>query len=544
MTALNFLKDMRKLLALIILTSILIGCAPANQPALQPTPHPAPTQRADPTPETASAAWWHDAIFYEIFVRSFNDSNGDGIGDFNGITQKLDYLQQLGVNAIWLMPIHPSPSYHGYDVLNYYAVNPDYGTMADFKNLLNEAHKRNIKIIIDFVLNHTSNQHPFFVDANSNPNSKYRDWYVWSDTPGDHWYQGNGGYYFGLFCDCMPDLNYRNPAVTKQMFNVTKYWLENIGVDGFRLDAAKHLIEEGNKIENTNSTHEWLKGFYTFYKSVNPNAYTVGEVYGAGAFLGTKYTQQLDHIFNFELASGIVNSVGGESNTGINSAWNFTLKDISNGEYATFLTNHDQNRVMSVLNGNGAKAKLAAVMLLTSPGTPFIYYGEEIGMQGKKPDEDIRLPMQWNADANAGFTTGTSWRAPNADYSQVNVAAQEQDPNSLLNLYRMLTKLRVEHPALRSGKLIILETSNAGVYAVVRSDSKENILVLVNLKGTPISDYALSLNENILPAGKLTPESLLDSTQAASLTIAGGALKDYKPLTELPPYQAYIFQLK
>ncbi len=341
----------------------------------------------------------------------------------------------------------------------------------------------------------------------------------------------------------MPDLNYRNPEVTRQMFNVTKYWLD-IGVDGFRLDAAKHLIEEGNKIENTDSTHAWLKGFYTFYKSLNPNAYTVGEVYGAGAFLGTKYTQQLDHIFNFELASGIINSVSGESNSGINSAWKFTLKDISNGEYATFLTNHDQNRVMSVLNGNEDKAKLAAVMLLTSPGTPFIYYGEEIGMQGKKPDEDIRLPMQWSADANAGFTTGKPWRAPHANYSQVNVAAQEKDPQSLLNLYRALTKLRAEHSALQTGSLTLLDTGNTGVYAILRHDDTENILVLINLKGTSITDYGLSLKDKLLPDNTFSLNSLLDTTKATSLTVNGGIFASYKPVSELPPYQAYIFQLK
>jgi alpha-amylase len=535
---------MKKLLALIVLTSILIGCAPATQPTLQPTPEPASTQTATPAPETESAQWWHDAVFYEIFVRSFNDSNGDGIGDFNGITQKLDYLQALGVNALWLMPIHPSPSYHGYDVLNYYAVNPQYGSMADFKNLLNEAHQRDIKIIIDFVPNHTSSQHPFFVDANSSPTSKYRDWYVWSDKSGDHWHQGNGGYYYGYFCDCMPDLNYRNPEVTKQMFEVTRYWLEDIGIDGFRVDAAKHLIEEGKKLENTDSTHEWFKGFYTFYKGVNPNAYTVGEIYGAGAFIATKYTEQLDHIFNFDVASGIINSVNGEANTSINSAWTFTLKDITNGDYATFLTNHDQNRVMSVLNGKVEKAKLAAVMLLTSPGTPFIYYGEEIGMQGKKPDEDIRLPMQWSADVNAGFTTGTPWRAPNANYVEVNVAVQDKDTNSLLNLYRTLTKLRVEHPVLRSGSLTVLETGNPGVYAILRHSDTESILVLINLKGTSISDYGLNLKEKLLPDDTLSPISLLGTITAATLTVNGGTFTGYKPVTELPPYQAYIFQLK
>jgi len=544
LTALNFLIDMKKLFALIILTSILVGCVPSNQTTLQTTPQSDSAQSADSAPETGSTQWWHEAVFYEIFVRSFNDSNGDGIGDFNGIVQKLDYLQELGVNAIWLMPIQPSPSYHGYDVLNYYEVNPEYGTMDDFKSLLEEAHQRDMKIIIDLVLNHTSSQHPFFVDANSAPNSKYRDWYVWSNDPGDHWHQGNGGYYYGLFWDGMPDLNYRNQEVTDEMFNATKYWLEDIGIDGFRIDAAKHLIEEGAKLENTEATHEWFKGFYTFYKSIDSNAYTVGEVFGAGAFLATTYTGQMDQIFNFELASGIVNSVNGESNSGIYSAWTFTLNEITNGDYATFLTNHDQNRVMSVLSGREEKAKLAAIMLLTAPGTPFIYYGEEIGMQGKKPDEDIRLPMQWNADINAGFTTGTPWRAPDANYTQVNVATQNDDPNSLLNLYRTLTKLRVDHPILRNGSVSVLETGNTGVYAILRSGADENILVLINLKGTPISDYALDLKEKILRDGPLSPVSLLDSTSATPLAINDGIFTEYKPVPELTSYQAFIFQLK
>lgn len=543
MTALLFFTIMRKLLTLLLCASLLLGCVPAT-----PTPPPTPTTEYAqiPTPpiETESAEWWRDAVFYEIFVRSFNDSDGDGIGDFNGITIKLDYLEELGIDAIWLMPIHPSPSYHGYDVLNYFAVNPEYGTMDDFKNLLNEAHRRGIRVIIDLVLNHTSDKHPFFVEASSSPDSKYRDWYVWSDTPGNQWYEANGGYYFGFFWSGMPDLNYRNPQVTEQMYKVTGYWLNQIGIDGFRIDAAKHLIEEGDKLENTDATHEWFKKFYTFYKTEEPTAYTVGEVYAAGAFLATKYEGQMDQIFNFEVASGAVNSIGGESNTGINGAWTFTLKDIQDGDYATFLTNHDQNRVMSVLNGNEQKAKLAAVMLLTAPGTPYIYYGEEIGMQGKKPDEDIRLPMQWSADANAGFTTGIPWRPPDSRYLNVNVAEQDQDPNSLLNLYRTLIHLRRNHAVLRTGTLTVLDTDNAGVYAILRSAGDESMIVLVNLKGTPISDYSLSLQESTLPDSTLTPISLLDTTTAAPLTIINGIFSEYKPIPELPAYQAYIFQLK
>ena len=501
----------KRLFALLSVIVILTACVPATStPAPISTLPPTP----QPTPEATQLPWWRNAIFYEIFVRSFYDTDGNGIGDFNGITQKLDYLQELGINAIWLMPIHPSPSYHGYDVINYYAVNSEYGTMDDFKNLLSEAHKRGIHIVIDLVLNHTSSQHPFFVEANSGPDSKYRNWYIWSDAAvSSDWHQGNAGYYFGHFCDCMPDLNYRNPEVTAQMENMVRFWLHDVGVDGFRIDAAKHLIEEGNKIEDTQSTHDWFKGFYTFYKSIEPEAYTVGEVYGAGASVVKSYTgDQLDQIFNFEMSSGFINSVNGESNSGVNSAIKFALQDMPDFNFATFLTNHDQNRTMSVFNGNLGKAKAAATLLLTSPGTPFIYYGEEIGMQGKKPDEDIRLPMQWSADANAGFTTATPWRAPASDYQQVNVALENEDSASLLNYYRTLTKLRLEHPALNGGEISLMETDNPGVYAVLRSSGSEKILVLVNLKDTPISDYQLSLEESLLSDGVIVPKTLFGTT--------------------------------
>ncbi|MGE5378569.1 MAG: alpha-amylase family glycosyl hydrolase, partial [Bacteroidota bacterium] len=427
------IKRIRLTLLILFLIS---ACSQIQQ---LPFPTPSPTTTAPlPTPtvvQETPVPWWQEAVFYEIFVRSFSDSNGDGIGDLNGVTSNLDYLQNLGVNAIWLMPVHPSPSYHGYDVLNYYAINPDYGTMDDFKHLLNEAHKRNIHVIIDLVLNHTSDQHPFFQDALRGPQSKYRDWYVWSDTDqGVGWHLAPGDqpvYYYGQFCDCMPDLNYRNPEVTAQMENVARYWLEKVGVDGFRLDAAKHLIEEGKVIENTKSTHEWLKGFFKAYKADNPNAYTVAEVFGADASLAKTYTgNQVDQVFNFEIASGILNSVNGGSNSGINSALTFALQDLPHGEYATFLTNHDQNRVMSQVVGDVDKARVAAGLLLTAPGVPFIYYGEEIGMSGSKPDEQIRTPMQWTAGTGAGFTSGTPWEPVNSDYSSVNVASESGDSTS------------------------------------------------------------------------------------------------------------------
>ncbi len=499
-----------------------------------------------PRPNVGRDAWWREAVFYEIFVRSFCDTNGNGIGDFNGITQNLDYIQALGVDALWLMPIHPSPSYHGYDVVNYYAVNHEYGTMDDFKRLLEEAHKRDIRIVIDLVINHTSSQHPFFRDARNDPASKYRDWYVWSETSGGNgWHAGEGGFYFGFFCDCMPDLNFRNPQVTEQVLTVTDYWLNEIGVDGFRVDAAKHLIEEGDVRENTLATHEWYKGFYTAYKKQKSDAYTVGEVFGAGSSVVKSYTgDQLDQIFNFEMSSGFVNSANGGANSGIVSAIKFALQDMPDFNFAMFLTNHDQNRSMSVFNGKVGKAKAAATLMLTSPGTPFIYYGEEIGMQGRKPDEDIRLPMQWSADANAGFTSGKPWRAPDPGYAQVNVAAQDAEPDSLLNHYRALTKLRAEQDALRNGEIVLLDTGNTGVYGAIRKSGKNIILILVNLTDAPISNYKLTLKEKLLPNRSFTPALLLGMGNVNSLSVAKGGFVGYQPLDELTPYGSYIFLVK
>ena len=490
-----------------------------------------------------SQPWWQEAVFYEIFVRSFYDSDGDGIGDFNGITQKLNYLEDLGITGIWLMPIHPSPSYHGYDVVNYYDVNPEYGTIDDFKHLLEEAHSRDIRIIMDLVLNHTSREHAFFAEANSDPGSSYRDWYIWSDSDqGDYWHEGNQGFYYGFFWDGMPDLNYRNRDVTTEMFNVMRFWLEDMGIDGFRIDAAKHLIEEDGKVENTPGTHEWYKEFFEYYKSISPNAYTVGEAFGAGGFIAKTYERQFDHIFNFELAGGFVSSARTGTNTPVNSAIKFALKDKPDFSFATFLTNHDQDRVMSVLDGDVEKAKIAAFLLLTSEGTPFIYYGEEIGMQGRKPDENIRLPMQWNSEANAGFTTGTPWRDLNEDHLQVTVAAQEDSSDSLLNHYRELINLRADHSAMQIGKTFLVDTGNSAVYAILRADENESLLVLANLGGEAISDYSLTLRETASMDGTYEAEVLFGSGEPSALEVTQGGFQNYQPIPELGPYSTFVLR--
>jgi alpha-amylase len=538
------MEIMKRLFALTLLLILFVSCAPTatgtQLPAASPTVLPASS-----SPTAIPHTWWRDAVFYEIFVRSFYDTNADGIGDFNGVTQKLDYLQSLGVNAIWLMPIQPSPSYHGYDVTDYYTVNPQYGTMNDFKRLLSEARSRDMRVIIDLVLNHTSSQHPWFIEANSNPQSKYRNWYVWSDTdPGDGWHPGIGGYYFGLFCDCMPDLNYRNPEVTAEMEKMARFWLNDIGIDGFRVDAAKHLIEESGKIENTAATHEWLKGFYDAYKADKPNAYAVGEVYGAGGLIAKTYTGQLDEVFNFELASGFVNSANGGSNSGVTSAIKLTLKDMPGGQYATFLTNHDQNRGMSLFNGKVDKAKVAASLLLTAPGTPFIYYGEEIGMEGQKPDEDIRLPMQWSADtATAGFTSSAPWRAPGTKTVSTNVAIEDKDPNSLLNHYRALIALRKGHPALQTGALTLLETGNSAVYAILRYEADETVMVVINLGSQPVRAYSLYLAGSRLIDGPYSMNIIFGTGNVPPLKISNGKFDAYQPRPELAPFETLVISM-
>jgi len=537
---------MRKtLILLLLLASILTSCQPAAETETPP-----------------AHVWWNDAVFYEIFVRSFNDSNGDGIGDFNGITEKLDYLNDgdpntatdLGVTGIWLMPIFPSPSYHGYDVTDYYGVNPQYGTMDDFKHLLAEANKRGIRVIIDLVINHTSDQHPWFKDAKRNKKSEYRDWYIWSETDLGYkgpwnqrvWHSSTTGFYYGIFTSNMPDLNFENRQVTKEIEKIMDFWLTDVGVDGFRMDAIKHLVEEGKVQENTQATHEWLqKNFYPTYKGINPEALAVGELFGNDMNSISKYVdnQQFDMAFNFQLASAFISSANSRSASYTSRTLELSSKVLDNSQYAPFLTNHDQDRVMSELRGDVDKAKVAASLLLTSPGTPFLYYGEEIGMQGRKPDENIRLPMQWSDAENAGFTTGKPWRAPNSDYTAINVAAQNEDVNSLLNHYRALVNLRNAHPALRVGNYAAIKTDNDRLFASLRVSADEAVIVLINTGEEPIKGFSLELANSTLPAGDYFLTSLFGSplTLSALANQQGGFTLQAD--SAIPAYSAIILQL-
>lgn len=546
-------------LILILTTILAAGCTPRSTPTPAPTPVPVePTATQLPPPE---AGWWETAVFYEIFVRSFYDSNGDGVGDFNGITEMLDYLNDgdpatttdLGITGIWLMPIFPSPSYHGYDVTDYLAVNPQYGTLDDFKRLLDEAHKRGIHIIIDFVINHTSTYHPWFQSAVADKASPYRDYYIWSETnPGYAgpwgqvvWIPSSTGYYYAVFWDQMPDLNLKNEKVTQEIYAAARFWTEEVGVDGFRIDAARHLIENGEAQVNTPDTHAWFKGFRTFYKSVDPQVMAVGEIWDSTSSVA-EYLRgdELDLAFNFDFADTLLGALQGANTAALKFVIKYEMARVSDTLFATFLTNHDQNRVMNALNGDAQKARIAATILLTFPGVPFIYYGEEIGMSGAKPDEDIRRPMQWTSWTHAGFTSGTPWRAPYKDYPTVNVAGQSLDPDSLLSLYRQLIDLRNQNPALQNGSLQAVDSQHTQIVAYLREDAEHTFLVLANFGKQPAKNIALKVESSQM-SGTISPRMLIGTGSPAGLTVnAQGGFEAYEPLAEIPAWSALVIQLR
>jgi glycosidase len=334
-------------------------------------------------------------------------------------------------------------------------------------------------------------------------------------------------------------LNYNNPAVTAEMQAVTRFWLEEMGVDGFRLDAIKYLVEEGASIESTPGTHAWLQDFHTFYKGVNPRALTVGEVWSTGDVAARYVGDEMDIVFEFELAGAILESAVSGRKVNVERAQQKVSATYPPGQFATFLANHDQNRARSRLL-NDEQAKLAATLQLTFSGVPFIYYGEEIGMQGTKPDENIRRPMQWTPDG--GFTTGQPWHAYYEDYPERHVAAQNNDPASLLSHYRALIRLRSEHSALRTGGWLPVGTDNRSVYAFLRADNEAVILVLVNLGRKPVEEYSLNL-----PAGPFSsshqPSLLLGGGKLSTPEVnAEGGFDEYRPLDALPPYGSYIIQ--
>jgi glycosidase len=466
--------------------------------------------------ERKSIAEFPDGVVYEIFIQSWADGNGDGIGDFKGATQKLDYLEELGVSAVWLMPIMPSPSYHKYDVTDYKAIHPDYGTMEDFKSFLAEAHKRNIKVVIDMIINHTAADHPWFQEAKKSKDNPYRDYYVWADRDSiadqiakkevtqdsdniTQWHAVDNKkeeeHYYGFFWGGMPDLNFDSPKVREEIYDIGRFWLEDIGVDGFRLDAAKHIFPD----DRLKDSYKFWQEYRDEMRKIKPDVYLVGEVWASSEIV-KEFAKGLPALFNFDLAGSIQQSVIQGKNVAATiegPKWvNLQNEDLisrlikqrevfqsATDDYqdAIFLSNHDQNRVMSNFKGDTNKAKMAASILLTLPGTPYIYYGEEIGMLGKKPDPNIREPFLWaNAESDSLRTT---WMDPEFTLGKtVNPLSQQiDDPNSLFNHYEKWIQLRNQNEILTKGGIEQFDNQNINLLAFTRVLAKEKLHIIHNL---------------------------------------------------------------
>ncbi|MDO9629971.1 MAG: alpha-amylase family glycosyl hydrolase [Acholeplasmataceae bacterium] len=482
---------MKKILSLFALIFILILMTACNQN---------PTEPNDPTPSDPTEVINlrevnpTNDVYYQIFVRSFADSNGDGIGDLNGITDNLDYLEELGITALWLLPINPSPSYHGYSVTDYYDIESDYGTMADFENLIEKAAAKDIKIVIDLVINHTSDQHPWYLSAFASSSSPYRDYYIW---------QGNNA--FESFVGGMKDLNFRNPAVIEEVKNIMDFYLDK-GVHGFRVDAAKHLLEGINApFENT----LLLLDLNLHIKEKYPNSFIVSEVFEYNYLAYADYYIGSDSVFNFSAASNIWDKVGNGNNRHLfvsnlkrgYDAFRYIDPDFVD---SPFIGNHDLDRIASMGGfstfNTKEKITLAARILLTLPGSPFIYYGDELGMKGYRYegtniagygvvyDEYRRQPFLWG-----NSLIETTWLpSDGSNNSTQNLAAQRADQNSLFNVYKDIIEVRRNNPALMYGNdFSAYKGNNSSIQGYVRHYQYETInqavLVIHNLSSDPIT---------------------------------------------------------
>lgn len=479
--------------------------------------------------------WWKETVFYQIYMPSYADSNGDGYGDFKGITGKLDYLSGLGIKGIWLTPFLKSPKVdNGYDVADYYAIDPVYGTMTDFDNFLKEAHKRGIKVIMDMVLNHTSTDSKWFQEAKKSKNNPYRDYYIWKDKP-NNWESFFGGtawqidtatnqYYYHKFNVRMADLNWANPQVVSEAQEVLKFWL-NAGVDGFRLDVINFLTTNGitidNPVKDGKQEHKYdidqagvKNAMRTIKATVNEYAgrFTVGEIGSDKIEVLQQYQGEdlLDVVFNFNFGS-----IPAFSSERIYKELQSMEKNMSS--YPTlFFGSHDMPRLIDRLaTGNTKRAEALAALLFTAKGVPFVYYGEEIGMHntiaktfdaikdiqgithyklaianGKSSTEALteanehnrdksRSPMQWSNSDFGGFSTSSAWIKVNADYKHTNVKDLAGQENSILNKYSKLIALRNNEKALQYGTYGKLEYTN-GQIVFTRNYKKESITVIIN----------------------------------------------------------------
>ncbi len=495
--------------------------------------------------------WYKDAVIYQLHVRTFCDSDGNGIGDFRGLTNKLDYLQELGINAIWLLPFYPSPLRDdGYDISDYTSVNPTYGTIEDFKTFLAAAHSRRIRVITELVMNHTSDQHPWFQEARSSRDNPKRDWYVWSDT--DSRYQGvriifldtemsnwswdpiSKSYYWHRFFSHQPDLNFDNPAVREVMWEVMKFWCE-IGVDGFRLDAVPYLVErEGTSCENLPETHGVIKELRKRLDLAYPGKMLLAEANQWPADVRDYFgnSDEFHMAFHFPLMPRMFMAVKLEDRKPIIEILEQTPQIPDDCQWCIFLRNHDEltlemvtdierdymydafandkamrinlgirRRLAPMMENDRRRIELLNGLLLSMPGTPIIYYGDEIGMGDNIYLGDrngVRTPMQWNGGWNAGFSSSDPERLysplisnPVYGYQAINVDSQRRSEHSLLSWTKSVIQTRNSFRVFSRGSIEFLSPSNHRVLAYVRQLGEEKVLVVNNLSS---SAQAVELN--------------------------------------------------
>lgn len=485
--------------------------------------------------------WYKDAIFYELHVKTFFDSNNDGIGDFRGLTQKLSYLQHLGVDCIWLLPFFPSPLRDdGYDIADYYDVHPDYGTLDDVQTFLDEAHKRDLRVIVDLVVNHTSDQHPWFQSARQGPDSPYYDYYVWSDTPEKYkdariifidtersnwtWDSEAGAYFWHRFFSHQPDLNYDNPAVQDEILKVVDFWLD-MGLDGFRVDAVPYLFErEGTNCENLPETHQFLKRMRrhvdekfedrVLLAEANQWPIDVRDYFGEG--------DEFHMAFNFPVMPRLYMAVRREKSHPAVDIIEQTPSIPDDCQWCLFLRNHDEltlemvtdeerdymyreyakdprmkinigirRRLAPLLDNSRRRIELLNAILFSLPGSPIIYYGDEIGMGDNVYLGDrngVRTPFQWSIDRNAGFSRSDAAQLyapvitdPVFGYMSVNVEAQQRSSSSLFNWMRLIINIRKRHPVFGRGDIKFLHPDNPSVLVYIRSYEASHILCINNM---------------------------------------------------------------
>ncbi len=498
--------------------------------------------------------WYKNAVFYEVYVRSFMDSNGDGIGDLNGLTSKIGYLKDMGVDCVWLLPVFVSPRLDdGYDIANYYAIDPDYGMLADFHNLVEEIHAQDMKIIMDLVVNHTSDQHPWFQSARADRSSPYRDYYVWSDTDRKYqdariifldteksnwtWDEQAGQYFWHRFYSSQPDLNYDNPEVQAEMLKVMQYWLD-LGIDGFRVDAVPYLFErEGTNCENLPETHAFLKRMRSYVDTHYPGKVLICEAnqppQDVVEYLGND--DEFHMAFHFPLMPKMFMGMRAHDKAPIEEVLLDTPAIPANCQWATFLRNHDEltlemvtnaerdwmwneyapepgmrlnlgirRRLAPLLDNHPGKIELAHNLLFSMPGSPFLYYGDEIGMGDNLnlPDRDgVRTPMQWDESVNAGFSTAEELSTPvisSAEYApeRVNLHDTLLAPHSIWKKIQHLIKIRKQEKVFGGINLSLLIGEDPRVLAFRRTNEGENILFFHNMSDAGVKIHLHNPLEN------------------------------------------------